>query len=60
MATLTPTRLRFAQAIASLPPLFLAASAPPEALQLIKEVLEEFYTDGIDRVVSASLNADGD
>jgi hypothetical protein len=51
---------RFVAAIAQLPPLFLCAAptAAPEVLQLVKEVLEEFYTDGIDSVDSASLDGD--
>ncbi|HEY9826048.1 MAG TPA: hypothetical protein V6D19_11405 [Stenomitos sp.] len=53
-------QLPFRLALAALPPLFLAAKAPPEALDLVKQILEEFYTDGIETVISAELNSDGD
>lgn len=61
MATLTPSRMmRFVGVIASLPTLFVAPSTPPEALALVQEILEEYYFDGIDNIVSAELSQDGD
>jgi hypothetical protein len=58
----TATKQKFLDAIAYLPTLFLSAAGTPapEALQMIQEILEEFYQDGIDRVESAQLNDKGE
>jgi hypothetical protein len=47
-------------ALAALPLMSLYASPAPEVLSLVQDILEEFYTDGIDQVVSAQLNDAGD
>jgi hypothetical protein len=62
MATLTqfPSGLKFGMAIASLPWMSLYAAPAPEVLSLVQDILEEFYTDGIDQIVSAALNDAGD
>jgi hypothetical protein len=49
----------FYLALANLPTLHLYAAAPPQVLELIKSILEEFYTDGIDQVLSAELDRSG-
>lgn len=57
---LLQNRLNFQLALANLPTLQLFAAPPPEVLGLVQSILEEFYTDGIDRVVSAQLDSKGD
>jgi hypothetical protein len=56
---LLKSKLNFSLALANLPTLYLYAVAPPQVLDLIKSILEEFYTDGIDQVLSAKLDSGG-
>jgi Protein of unknown function (DUF3626) len=56
---LLKSKLSFSLALAKLPTLHLFAVARPEILGLIKSILEEFYTDGIDQVLSAKLDSGG-
>jgi DnaJ domain len=57
---LLKSRLSFSLALAKLPTLHLYAAAPPDVLAQVKSILEEFYTDGIDQVLSAELDSGGD
>jgi len=56
----TATRLNFNLSLVTLPKLYLYAAPPADVMALVKEILEEFYTDGIDQIVSAQLNEAGD
>jgi hypothetical protein len=56
---LLKSRLSFSLALAKLPTLHLYAAAPPDVLAQVKSILEEFYTDGIDQVLSAELDRSG-
>jgi hypothetical protein len=76
MVTRFPSALKFGMALAALPLMEVecfAALAPrvpgtessvpghsTEVLSLVQDILEEFYTDGIDQIVSAQLNEAGD
>ncbi len=57
---LLQNRPKFQLALANLPTLQLFAAPPSEVLGLVQSILEEFYTDGIDQVVSAQLDDKGD
>lgn len=50
---------QFVSAIAGLPQLYLAAAIPDDIAALVKEILEEFYVDGVDKIVSAELDEAG-
>jgi DnaJ domain len=56
---LLKNQLNFHLALAKLPALHLYGATPPQVLDLIKSILEEFYTDGIDQVLSAKLDSGG-
>lgn len=57
---LTASRATFATAIAQMPTLFYFATPAPELVAQIKEILEEFYFDGIEQIVSVELTETGD
>lgn len=55
---LTINRQKFLMAVASVPHLFAAPSS--EIAAAVKKILEEYYFDGIDQILSADLDENGD